>query len=134
MRTGLDRRTGDVLTGWDECAQSIGVVVTTAIGSVTLARDFGSDGPPLLDRPMNRASIFDHIMAIAEALRREEPGFRLTKVNVLKAGPDGAIMFEQLGDFYPNGHLDDFSFVEKGRSAIAGPFALTQLVGFGGSA
>lgn len=134
MRTGLDRRTGEVLTGWDECAQSIGVVVTTAIGSVTLARDFGSNGPPLLDRPMNRRSIFDHIMAIAEALRREEPGFRLTKVDVTPAGADGQIVFEQRGDFYPNGHLGDFSVVERGRSAVVGPFALTQLVGAGGLA
>lgn len=134
MRTGLDRRTGEVLTGWDECAQSIGVIVTTAIGSVTLARDFGSDGPPLLDRPMNRAAIFDHIMAIAEALRREEPGFRLTKVNVLSAGADGMIVLEQLGDFYPNGHLGDFSLVERNRSASAGPFALTQIIGAGGQA
>lgn len=134
MRTGLDRNTGDVLTDWDECAQSIGVIVTTAIGTVTLARDFGSNGPALQDRPMNEATIFDHVMAIAEALRREEPGFRLKKVNILQGGADGTISFEQTGDYYPNGHLGDYSIVETNRSAVAGPFALTALVGVGAQA
>jgi phage baseplate assembly protein W len=133
MRTGVDRKTGMVLTGWAHCEQSIGVIVTTAIGSRVMRRDFGSDGPALQDRPMSAPSIFDHIMAIAEALRKWEPGFRLRKVNVLDARPEGTIVFEQRGDFYPNGHLGDYSLVERDRSATSGPFALTTLLGAGGN-
>ncbi|HEY8136264.1 MAG TPA: baseplate assembly protein [Methylocystis sp.] len=115
MRTGIDRNTGELLTGWDECAQSINVIVSTAIGSLVLNRDFGSDVPALQDRPQNRASIFDHFMAIAEGLRKDEPGYRLRKIQVDKAASDGLTSFVLQGDFYPNGHLGDYSVVETGR-------------------
>jgi phage baseplate assembly protein W len=118
MRTGLDRNTGAVLTGWDECVQSIGVVVTSAIGSLPLARDFGSVGPGLQDAPQADPAIMDHFMAIAEALRLWEPGFKLRKVGVTQLGPDGAAGFEITGDFYPRGHLGDFSQVENGKRTI----------------
>lgn len=125
MRTGVDRNTGELLTGWAECAQSIGIIVTTAIGSLVLQRDFGSDGPTLLDRPMSTPSIMDHFMSIAEALRKWEPGFKLRRIDVLKAGQDGVIGFAVVGDFYPNGHLGDYSIVETAQTTQIAPFLLT---------
>jgi hypothetical protein len=120
MRCGTNRDTGELLLGWDECVQSIGMIVSTAIGSLALGRDFGSDGPALQDRPMNPPSIMDHFMAIAEALRREEPGFALRKVSVLQADAAGAVRFLARGDFYPNGHLGDYSIVETDRATRLG--------------
>jgi phage baseplate assembly protein W len=112
MRTGVDRNTGKVLTGWDHCAQSILDIVTTAIGSRVLARAYGSDAPNLIDRPQNPTSIAAHWSAIAEALRKWEPGFRLKKVGATQLGADGVAGFTLTGDFYPNGHLGDYSVVE----------------------
>ncbi|MBY6244139.1 baseplate assembly protein [Methylosinus sp. Sm6] len=116
MRVGVDRHTGEVLTGWAECAQSIGVIATTAVGSLVLDRAFGSQAPGLQDRPMTGRSIVDHFMAIAEGLREFEPGFRLRKLGVERMGGDGVIALVIRGDFYPNGHLGDYSLVEPDKA------------------
>ena len=128
MRTGLDRRTGRVLQGWDHCAQSIMTIVTTAIGSRTLARAFGSNAPALQDRPQAAGPIMDHFVAIAEALRKWEPGFRLRRIEVLQLGKDGVAGFRPIGDFYPNGHLGDYSIVVRNQSVSVPLLAsLTQV-------
>jgi len=111
VRTGIDRNTGVVLTGWDHCVQSILDIVSTAIGSRVIARPYGSDGPGLVDRPQNPAAIVAHFSAIAEALRNWEPGFRLRQVAATRLGPDGVAGFALAGDYYPNGYLGDWSLV-----------------------
>jgi hypothetical protein len=111
MRTGIDRNTGAVLTGWGHCVQSILDIVSTAIGSRVIARPYGSDGPDMIDRPQSPPSIVAHWSAIAEALRKWEPGFRLKQVAATRLGPDGVAGFALAGDYYPNGHLGDYSVV-----------------------
>jgi len=111
MRTGVDRNTGKVLTGWDHCAQSILDIVSTAIGSRTLARPYGSNVPNLVDRPQTPPSIAAHWSAIAEALRQWEPSFRLRQIAATQLGPDGVAGFALAGDYYPNGYLGDYSVV-----------------------
>jgi uncharacterized protein len=108
MRVGLDRNTGEMLTGWDECAQSISVICSTAILSLVLNRPFGSNCPNLVDRPGNKQSIGQYFTAIGRALRKWEPGFRLTKVTLVSLTP-GVAAFDIAGVFYPNGHLGDYS-------------------------
>lgn len=109
MRVGVDRHTGEVLTGWDHCQQSISLILTTAVGSVSMLREFGSEAPALQDRPMSSLEIARHYMAAAEALRRWEPGYRLTRIATVAANAAGAIAFSLSGVFFPNGHLGDFS-------------------------
>ncbi|MGD0642173.1 MAG: GPW/gp25 family protein [Roseiarcus sp.] len=112
MRTGVDRNTGAVLTGWDHCLQSILDIVSTAIGSRVIARAYGSNAPDLIDRPQTPPAIVAHFSAIAEALRLWEPGFRLKQISATRLGPDGVAGFALAGDYYPNGHLGDYSIVE----------------------
>ena len=133
MRTGIDRRTGKVLTDWEHCAQSIMTIVTTAVGSRTLARRFGSDAPGLQDRPQTPSAIMAHFMAIAEALRKWEPGFRLRQVKATRLGPDGVAGFALSGDFYPHGHLGDWSIVVPMRT-LAGPVGSGLAVTLAGAA
>lgn len=119
MRTGIDRATGKVLTGWAHTCQSILDIVTTAIGSCVLRRDYGSDGPALVDAPQNKRAIVAHFSAIAEALRKWEPNFRLKKVSAEQLGPDGVAGFAMLGDYYPNGYLGDWSIVIPMQTVFA---------------
>jgi len=105
MRVGIDRTTGKVLTSWAHCAQSIETILTTAIGTRVMRRTFGSDVPRLVDRPSNHPGFILFIGRVAEALKKWEPGFRLTKVNVLQMSGDGRSAFELVGDFYEDGHL-----------------------------
>ena len=118
MRSGVDRQTGVSLEGWPHCVQSIQVILTTAVGALLMARDFGSDVPLLVDRPMSGPSIMRVWMAAAEALRREEPGFRLRRIGVDRASPDGELALKIAGDFYPNALDGDFTTVENGRNAL----------------
>ncbi|MGO8738628.1 GPW/gp25 family protein [Rhodoblastus sp.] len=120
MRVGLDRNTGEVLTGWDECAQSIEVIATTAIKSLVLNRPFGSDIPDLIDKPGNSQAVTAFFTAIGRALRKWEPGFRLSNVKVLALGPDGIAQFQVSGIFYPNGQLGDYSN-PQGQSVTLAP-------------
>ncbi|QGM46739.1 hypothetical protein [Methylocystis heyeri] len=125
MRVGLDANTGAVLTGWAECQQSIGLIARTAIGSLALGRSFGSDAPALQDAPQNALTIMDHFMAIAEALRKWEPGYRLKNIQAKQLGADGRVGFALTGDFYPNALQGDYSVVETnaGLQVVVGGFA-----------
>jgi phage baseplate assembly protein W len=125
MRTGLDRNTGEVLEGWDECAQSIGVIGSTAILSLVLNRPFGSDCPDLVDKPGNAKSVGRYFTAIGRALRKWEPGFKLTRVH-LRALTPGLAEFQISGIFYPNGHLGDYSN-PQGVSAMVSTIGLISV-------
>ena len=126
MRTGISAATGRVLTGWDHTSQSILDILSTAIGSRVLMRDYGSDGPGLLDAPSTPPSIVAHFSAIAEALRQWEPNYRLTRVGVTKLGPDGVAAFDLTGDYYPNGYRGDYTTVIPAQRVIA-PFRAAAL-------
>src|SRR4051794_1673552 len=127
MRSGVDRHTGQVLTGWPHCRQSIGCVLSTAIGSLLMARDFGCDGD-LIDKPMSPPTMARIIVAGAEALRRDEPGFHLTKLRPTKTQADGEIAFDIAGDFYPNALDGDYSIVERDAQAQIAIPTMTQQV------
>jgi phage baseplate assembly protein W len=122
MRTGLDRRTGQVLQGWAHCVQSIAHILETTIGSMPLARDYGSDAPSRTDRPASPREIAGLTMAVAQALRLHEPAFRLRKIDVRRVGADGVIEIDYAGDFYPFGHVGDFSVIERD---VAGAASIT---------
>ena len=130
-RVGIDRNTGALLTGWAECQQALGVIMTTAVGTLPLARDFGSQCPSLVDRPMSGPNVTAYYMAIAEAIRKWEPCYRTRRVQVTKATPQGQISFVVAGDYYPNGLQGDFSVVQTGMEAIAGPFSTSAVGGLG---
>ncbi|MEI9428735.1 GPW/gp25 family protein [Mesorhizobium sp. Cs1299R1N3] len=106
---GVDRQTGGILTGWEHVKQSIEVILTTPIGSRVMRRDFGSRLMSLIDAPMNDRVVLAAYSAVADALAKWEPRYRLETVNIDAAGASGAITFLLSGTYYPRGHLGDFS-------------------------
>lgn len=128
-RAGIDRETGRLLTGWDHCAQSIAVVLTTRVGWRVMRRGFGSTLRDLQDRNPDRATILTAFVAIAEALARWEPGFRLSRITPLRLGADGIARLQLSGTFYPRGHLGDYSQGESRDAVYAGSTAGFRIVG-----
>lgn len=113
---GINRFTGEALDGWQHTQQSIVDIFTTRIGTRVMRRDYGSDIPGLIDRPQNRDMVLEVALAAGEALDKWEPRFRLRLVGIEEAGPDGKFAINVVGDYYPRGHLGDYSIVEDGRS------------------
>jgi hypothetical protein len=109
MRTGFERWTLKPISGWDHCAQSIGVILTTEVGTRVMRRAFGNPALDLQDRNATPRVIMQIYAGIARALRLWEPGFRLQTVRLVSAGEDGRFRFELTGVFYPRGHLGDYS-------------------------
>ena len=118
---GLNRTSGRKIDGWEHCWQSIMDILTTPIGTRVQRRDYGSLIPRLMDRPMGQDMLVEFSLAIADALERWEPRFRLSDVDVQKAGSDGSLEIIVNGRYYPYGHKGDYSVVEDktGRFLVA---------------
>lgn len=126
MRVGIHKDAGAVLTGWDHVAQSVHDIITTPRNSRLFRRAYGGDVDALIDAPMNDSTLMQFFVSVAMALdgwvedgrgqlvhkpNYGEPGFDLKQVLVESAGPDGRIALVLLGDYYPDGHLNDFETV-----------------------
>lgn len=115
----INRRTGAVLTGFDEVLQSIEIGITTRKGTRVMRRDFGGDWPRLVDRSLSPLTLIEFYAAIAEATR-PEPRFRLSKIS-LATDSDvaaGNPIFDLEGLWYPRGHLGDFSEVRDASGRV----------------
>lgn len=82
---GMSRETGTALDGTRHLAQSIGDILSTPLGARVMRRDYGSDLPDLIDRPLNGETLVDVYAATADALARWEPRLRLTRVSIADA-------------------------------------------------
>lgn len=98
---GMNAKTGETLAGIAHLKQSIQQIITTRVGTRVMRRDFGSIIPNLIDAPANNQTLLQFYAAIAEALRKFEPRFKLTRVysdfdNGVK---DGKAVFTLEGDY-----------------------------------
>ena len=80
--SGLNHLDGFSITGLDHLYQSIRDILSTPIGSRVERRDYGSNLYELIDRPVNNQTIIEIIAATADALRKWEPRFKVTKIEV----------------------------------------------------
>ena len=82
---GMNRNTGQSLTGVDHLRQSIIDILTTPIGSRVMRRDYGSRLYQLVDAPINQALLVEIYSAVAESLAKWEPRFQVNRVQVEQA-------------------------------------------------
>lgn len=78
--TGMDRRTGKVLTGEAHLQQSLWDIITPPIGTRPMLRDYGCLLADLVDRPATRANLLLFSMAVALAVARWEPRVTVRRV------------------------------------------------------
>jgi uncharacterized protein len=116
---GIDAATGRVLDGFAHVAQSVRDILRTRVGTRLMRRDYGSDIPGMLDRPLNAATVVDATMAVAEALELHEPRFRLRLVEVLARGSNGILSIAVTGTWLPRAHLGDFTAAPDRRFEVA---------------
>ena len=99
---GMDGTTGTALAGIDHLRQSIRDILTTRIGTRVMRRDYGSELPGLIDRPMSPELRVEIFAATAKALRRWEPRVRLERIAVTEATP-GRITVQLVARHLPDG-------------------------------
>lgn len=123
MRAGMDEATGKIITGWDHVQMVIRRALTTRPGALVLRRKIGSGLKALQDENMTGENILRTYVAIADALSPAnpmwgEPGFRLRKIQLVGLDSHGQAGFVLSGDYYPKGHLGDYSAVETGTTTL----------------
>lgn len=78
--TGLNAKTGGALTDVEHIRQSITKILITPIGSRIQRREFGSELPNLIDKPLNGITRMRVMAASVMAISQWEPRVELTNV------------------------------------------------------
>ncbi|WP_406821508.1 GPW/gp25 family protein [Pseudomonas sp. KnCO4] len=99
---GMDRRTGQPLSGLDHLRQSIEDILTTPVGSRRMRPDYGSQLRRYVDLPVNEGWKSAVQAEIARALGRWEPRLQLERVRVT-AVLDGQITMSLVGTYLGDG-------------------------------
>lgn len=98
---GVDRRTGQPLSGLDHLKQSIEDILTTPLGSRRMRPDCGSNLRRFVDLPVNDGWKSAVQAEVARALGRWEPRVQLERVKVVSV-LDGQIGLELTGQYLGN--------------------------------
>lgn len=123
---GTSKFTGQPLTDWDHVVQSIGIILTTPIGSRVMLREFGSEVMDLIDRPLTDRVILAVYAATANALTPRlvngrqlgEPRFAIRSCSLQQVGADGILSMTISGAYMPRGHLGDFTVETESVQAV----------------
>jgi len=114
--TGIDRRTGQVLSGWPHVLQSLEVIFTTRIGERIMRRTFGSYVPALLGREnLVTSAVTRFFVAIIVAIELWEPRFRVVRIlfpeaeNLPETNRRGGLGLRIVGQYRPNALDGDFT-------------------------
>jgi len=103
---GMDRRTGQPLSGVAHLRQSIEDILTTPLGSRRMRPDYGSQLRRYVDLPVNEGWKSAVQAEVARALGRWEPRLKLDRVKVV-AVLDGQVSLALSGRY-----LGDDALVE----------------------
>jgi Bacteriophage baseplate protein W len=113
---GIDDLTGKPLKDFDHVVQSIGIILTTAIGERVMREWFGFPGLKLLGENATPQVIIRFWNAVLAALTMiqlnglpTEPRFRIVKISRHEIDRSGLYRFAIEGDYMPRGHLGDFT-------------------------
>lgn len=95
---GLDRRTGQPVSGLAHLRQSIEDILTTPVGSRRMRPDYGSQLRRYVDLPVNEGWKSAVQAEVARALGRWEPRLKLERVRVT-AVVGGQITLQLTGQY-----------------------------------
>ncbi|WP_031485582.1 GPW/gp25 family protein [Maridesulfovibrio frigidus] len=100
---GVCAVTGKHVEGLTHLRQSITDILTTPIGSRIMRRTYGSRLFKLVDRPYSSDLLVEYYSAVAEALKKWEPRYKLTSVIVESLNSAGEIIINLVGKYLPEG-------------------------------
>ncbi|RMQ45977.1 hypothetical protein ALQ04_01666 [Pseudomonas cichorii] len=95
---GMDRRTGQAISGIDHLRQSIEDILSTPVGSRRMRPEYGSQLRRFVDLPVNEGWKSAVQAEVARALGRWEPRLKLERVRVVSV-VGGQITLELTGEY-----------------------------------
>lgn len=95
---GMSNQTGKYLDDLEHLKQSIVDILTTPIGSRVICRDYGSNLFQLTDQPINRDLFPKIYAAVAEAIEKWEPRFKVEKITINSIN-EGHIILSLIGRY-----------------------------------
>ncbi|WP_199237392.1 GPW/gp25 family protein [Azospirillum sp. TSH64] len=98
----MSGESGREVDGVRHLQQSIRDILTTPIGTRQHRREYGSELPRLVDRPVNEALLVDLYAATAAALDRWEPRLEVRTIKIVSASP-GRVELSLEGVYRPDG-------------------------------
>lgn len=105
---GVDRRTGQPLSGLDHLKQSIEDILTTPLGTRRMRPEYGCNLRRFVDLPVNEGWKSAVQAEVARALGRWEPRVQLERVKVVSM-LDGQIGLELTGQYLGNSAVVEVS-------------------------
>ncbi|WP_182417148.1 GPW/gp25 family protein [Bartonella sp. HY038] len=110
---GFGRNRIETLDGFDHVRQSLAILFSTPLNSRVMRRDFGCELQDLIDRPLSDQIILAAYSAIVTACALWEPRYQISNCSITNSNEAGQVAILLKGDYYPRGHLGDFSIVHK---------------------
>lgn len=107
--SGIDRRTGKMLVGWDYVIQSIEAVMTAGFFVRVMRPHVGSNAHRLIGELANPKTAQRFRWALAIAILQFVPNFRPIRIDQVALDREGNTEWVVDGFYYPRGHLGDFS-------------------------
>lgn len=99
---GMNREVGTSLGGFDHLRQSVVDILTTPKGTRVMRRDYGSNLPRLVDRPINQSLIAALRAETVDALAKWEPRLRCERVQLNEVG-QGFVSMDLTFTYLPDG-------------------------------
>jgi Bacteriophage baseplate protein W len=136
--TGMDRKTGKLLMGWQHTQQSMSVIFATPYHTRVLRRYVGSFVPHILGETAVALVITRFFWAIATGIENWEPRYRIKYVHAMEFAladakdsprPEtssadelrlGHAFFRTEGVYRPRAHLGDFTPLEQRQLGLVG--------------
>jgi phage baseplate assembly protein W len=134
-RNGVNRKTGQLMQGWDHVQQSMEVIFATPFHERILRRWVGSFVPHILGKSAVPRIITRFFWAIVSAIDLWEPDYRIKRIYFMgdainKWTPQtldatellrlGNVIFRQEGVWMPRGHLGDFTPYSQKQYGLVG--------------
>ena len=107
-RTGIDERTGRILTGWDHVVQSLATIWTTRLKERVMRHDFGSNLRAWLAEDLTPATALGIYADLIVATHRHEPEYRVRTMQFVLASREGGLGIRHAGIYYPEGRLGNY--------------------------
>lgn len=104
--TGMNRDTGQPVSGIEHLRQSLADILSTPIGSRRMRPEYGSNIPRMVDQPVNPGWIATVQSEAARALARWEPRIKLKRVSLISL-TDGRPVFRIEGDYIGENQILD---------------------------